>query len=215
MGKVMGTFRAGLPSARLRVTSSANSRPVPAGNPWARREILGPLASQAFGQIKTGRVALHVGAQGHDHSPSRPAQAGFQFGQAQVLRLHAIERRNLPAQHVIFAAETARFFQGKNVQRTLDHAQRSVPSRAWIGANGASARPRLMPRKPRRRGFFRGPEPSIWARRRTESASLCARCRGQPFAAVRGPMPGRRQSSSLNVAMAVRAAARVTSFRAN
>ena len=58
-------------SARLRVSSSANSSPLPAGRPKPMREIFSPAARQPLRQIIARRVAFHVRAERDDDFADR------------------------------------------------------------------------------------------------------------------------------------------------
>src|SRR4051812_19492452 len=72
-------------------------------------------------QIKAGRVALHVSAKSdHDFFDGFGFETPLQFGDSEVIRFHAVQRRNLSPQSVIFAFEGAGFFDADDIHRTFD-----------------------------------------------------------------------------------------------
>src|SRR5438067_13600212 len=93
-----------------------------------------PFAHEAFGQIKTGRVAFHIRAQRDHYLPNRLlAESFFQFADAEVLRLDTTQWRNFSAEHVILAPEGARLFQTDDIHWPFDNAkERGVAT--WISA---------------------------------------------------------------------------------
>ena len=94
-------------------------------------------AREAFGEVMAGGVAFHVGAEGDDDFlDGLVLQALFQFGDAEVLGLDAVERRNLSAENVVFAVEGRGLFHAKDVSGVLDEADQAGVA-ARVGANGA------------------------------------------------------------------------------
>ena len=81
------------------------------------------MAGQKVGQVVAGGVAFHVGAEGEDDFLHRlGAETRFQFRDPQVLRADAVERRDLPAQHMKAPVERAGLLDAENVRGPLHHA---------------------------------------------------------------------------------------------
>ena len=91
-------------SAWVMVTSSVNSSAAPRREAVRDPRHLQARPRQPLRQIMARRVALHVRAQRDDDLLDRfLRQPRLQFLDSQILRLHAVQRRNLSAQHVILA----------------------------------------------------------------------------------------------------------------
>src|ERR1700691_4053128 len=76
-----------------------------------------------------------IGCQNHFANLACPQQL-LEFIQAQLSRSDAIERRQVPHQHEVASAETARLFDSDDIRWRLDHAElRQLPLRG--GAYGA------------------------------------------------------------------------------
>ena len=95
-------------SARLRVISSANSRPVPAGSPWAMRVTFKPVAREALGQVIARGVPFDIAAErDDDFAIGSCRQPPFECGDRRSSGSTPFERRNLSAEHMVLAAKGA------------------------------------------------------------------------------------------------------------
>ena len=87
---------------------------------------------QTLREVIAGGIAFHVGAEG-EVKFFVIGLAAFEFGVAEVFGVHAVERRNFTAEHVIAAIERAGFFDVNDVDRSFYHAY-SGDIAAIIGA---------------------------------------------------------------------------------
>ena len=92
---------------------------------------------EAFREVVTRGIAFHVRAERENDFLDRLCtEALLEICDSQILRLHAVERRNLAAKHVKLSVKRSRLLDADDVHRPFDNAdQRSVASR--IGADGA------------------------------------------------------------------------------
>src|SRR5882672_9296010 len=96
------------------------------------------LRGQSFGQVKTGRVALDVGAKREDDFPNRfLLEALLEFANAEILGFNSVDRRNAPAQDMKFAAVISRFFDADDIDRPFDQTNDGIAP--GIGANVTGA----------------------------------------------------------------------------
>ena len=85
-----------------------------------------PRPREPFGQVKAGGVAFDVGSEGeHDFLNGLLGEPFFQFGDPEILGLDAIKGRDFSAEDVVFAAESAGFFDADDIHRAFDEADQA------------------------------------------------------------------------------------------
>ncbi len=92
-------------------------------------------ASQSFRQIKSGGIAFDVRPEGnHNFLNGFRGETFFQFGNAQVIRVDAIQGRNFSTEDVKFAVERAGLFDAQDIHGLLHYSdQGRIAPR--VGAN--------------------------------------------------------------------------------
>ena len=109
------------------VTSSAHSRSEPTGMPMAMRVTLHAQRLQEPGQVDGRGLALDGRARGQDDLfHAARAHALEQALDLQLVRAHALQRRERAVQDVVAALEVARALDGQEVVRLLHDADDAV-----------------------------------------------------------------------------------------
>ena len=187
--------------ARVSVSSSACSRPPPAGRPCARRVTVTGSSRSRVGEIVGGRLAFHVGAEGEDDFGRGFGFDALEEGvDAQILGADVIERGDAAAERVVAAAETRRCVRAAESPWAA-RRRRSARGRAWDRRRFRRASRWRRSRSAGRRGWSRG------RRRMTRAISSGRASRDWSIqramrSALRGPMPGRRLSSAMSALIA-------------
>ena len=123
-------------NARPSVSSSAYSRSPPTGQPAGEARDAHAFGQQV-GDVHGGRLTGHGGVGRQDDLVDRGLlHAVDELGDVQVGGLHAVERAEGAAQHVVEAVELARALDGDDVGRLLDDADEARLA-ARVGADGA------------------------------------------------------------------------------
>ena len=95
------------------------------------------VLGQALGQVMTGGIPLHVGAERDDDLVGRAVgQTLLEWCHPQFIRTDAVHRGNLAAEHVVAAPERAGFLDVQKVNGPLDDAEGSLVARR-VGTNAA------------------------------------------------------------------------------
>ncbi len=111
-------------SACASVPPSTYSNSPPTGTPCAMRDAFRPSAQREFAQIVRGGLALRSRIGGENHFANLAvAEQPLEVIQAEFGRPHAVERRQMPHEHEVAAAKSARLFDGHHIGGRLDHAQ--------------------------------------------------------------------------------------------